>query len=128
MARQIIRLTESDLHRIIKESVNQIIKEETEADLEAAKKRLLKAKKGRDTKELVDATKEYHRIKALLGQSKTIVNPDVNFSKEKNKEKGIKTSHGKFGRPNDIGALRQINKDDNEKLQVNDVDAILGNN
>ena len=28
MAKQVIRLTESDLHRIVKESVNKILKEE----------------------------------------------------------------------------------------------------
>lgn len=32
MAKQIIRLTESDLHRIIKESVNRIIREEDNRD------------------------------------------------------------------------------------------------
>ena len=32
MGKQVIRLTESDLHRIIKESVNRILRESNEED------------------------------------------------------------------------------------------------
>ena len=52
MARQIIRLTESDLHRIIKESVKRILREEDEPeytmeDLEAAKQRMQALRQGK---------------------------------------------------------------------------------
>lgn len=120
MRRQIIRLTESDLHKIIKESVRRIIKEETEADLEAAKERLMNAKAGRDKNELLAATKEYYRIKSLLGQEvKTVVNPDVNYSDRVNAANGVKKSVGRWDRTNDIGVGRQIDKDDRSKLQIN---------
>ena len=95
MKRQIIRLTESDLHRIIKESVKRIIRESempTLADLEAAKSkvRALKGKKGMQ-KEFIAAAKELQRIKELLGKVEVNKNPSPYWSDEENERRGVFT-------------------------------------
>lgn len=102
MAKQIIRLTESDLHRIIKESVEKIISEgafidykdeyrdltpEQLTDLKEKLKAELKTPKGRTNVEL---QRRFQAVKELLG-SKLVVNPDPYWSEKENDEKGIYT-------------------------------------
>ena len=74
MRKQIIRLTESDLHRIIKESVRRILREEdepeyTQADLDAAKSKMQALRGKGNHKAFMDAALEYNKIKERLGQA-----------------------------------------------------------
>ena len=93
--KQIIRLTESDLHNIIRESVRRVLREEeepeyTEADLEAAEKLMLALKK-KGGPEFLQAARIWQNIKEKLGKANMVNQPDANYSKEKNKELGIRT-------------------------------------
>ena len=84
MAKQIIRLTEADLHRIIKESVDRILREseeptpeQLEAMFKDAAARVKKYKGKRQyQKEFLEAAKEMQDLKLKLGKCKTVVNPD----------------------------------------------------
>ena len=92
MAKQIIRLTESDLHNIIKESVRRVLREEeepeyTEADLEAAKN-LVRALKKKGGPEFLEAAQLMQRIKEKLGQVKSVIQPDSYWSQKENERLG----------------------------------------
>ena len=128
MKKQIIKLTESDLHNIIRESVNKIIKESLEDDYEAAKAKV-RALKGKGKKdEYLAAAQEYQRLKELLGKSNTIVNPDANFSDRENEKRGIKKVNGNTGwrKMGHLVKKKETDKEDKSKLKINDVDAIIG--
>lgn len=84
MAKKLIRLTESDLHRIISNSVKRIIKEEE--DLEALKARVKRSKKG--TKAWLEAVRQYQAAKEKAGKANMIVNPDVYYSERENEKRG----------------------------------------
>ena len=94
MAKQIIRLTESDLHNIIRESVKRVLREQdetplyTQDDLEAAANKVRALKKGGDKKAWLEAAQEYQKIKEYLGKANVINQPDANWSREKNDELG----------------------------------------
>ena len=95
MAKQIIRLTESDLHNIIRESVRRALREEeepeyTEADLEAAKN-LVRALKKKGGPEFMEAAQLMQKIKEKLGQVKSVIQPDAYWSEKENKRRGIYT-------------------------------------
>ena len=109
MPKQILRLTESDLHRIIKESVDKILREHTEADLEAAKKRLLAAKKKGKRDEILAASQEYQKIKEILGKANTVINPKSDWADKENEKKGIvkKTGLRRVMGTNDICKRRE---------------------
>lgn len=68
---KILRLTEADFHRIIKESVEYILKES--ADLDTLKMAVKKAKKG--SPEWLKAVQEYQRAKEAAGKANMVVNP-----------------------------------------------------
>ena len=90
--KQIIRLTESDLHNIIRESVRRVLREEeepeyTEADLEAAEKLMLALKK-KGGPEFLQAAKIWQNIKEKLGKVNVLNQPNANYSKERNEELG----------------------------------------
>ena len=97
MAKQIIRLTESDLHNIIRESVRRVLREEeseyTEADLEAAKKLVKKLKK-KGGPEFLEAAKLMQKIKEKLGQVKCVVQPDSDWARKENEKLGNVTYEG----------------------------------
>lgn len=92
MSRQIIRLTESDLHKIIKESVNRILKESempTIEDLEMAKQKMkaLRGKKDRK-QEWLAAAQEYQRLRELLGKTNIVNQPSPYWSEKENERLG----------------------------------------
>ena len=140
MAKQIIRLTESDLHKIIKESVNRIIresdeepsKEELESMYNDAVERVKKYKGKRQyQKEFLAASQEMQALKLKLGKCKMVVNPDVNFSDRENEKRGIKKKVGlrRVMGDGDMVKRREEDQRDREGLKgikPNDVDDILG--
>ena len=92
MAKQIIRLTESDLHNIIRESVRRVLREEeepeyTEADLEAAEKLMLALKK-KGGPEFLQAAKIWQNIKEKLGKVNAVIQPDSYWSQKENERLG----------------------------------------
>ena len=90
MAKQIIRLTESDLHNIIRESVRRVLREQdeyTEADLETAKKKM-KALKKKGGPEYLKAAQEWQKIKEKLGKANSVIQPDAYWSQKENERLG----------------------------------------
>ena len=92
MAKQIIRLTESDLHNIIRESVRRVLMEEeepeyTEADLEAAKKLVKKLKK-KGGPEFLEAAQLMQKIKEKLDKVKCVVQPGIDWAQKENERLG----------------------------------------
>jgi len=140
MAKQIIRLTEADLHRIIKESVNRIIREsdgepsreELEAMYNDAASRVKKYKGKRQfQKEFLAAAQEMAALKVKLGKCKMVVNPDADFSDRENEKRGIKKKVGlrRVMGDGDMVKRREEDQRDREGLKgvkVNDIDDILG--
>jgi len=95
--KQIIRLTESDLHNIIRESVRRVLREQdeyTEADLEAAKKKM-KALKKKGGSEYLKAAQEWQKIKEKLGKVNVVNQPGADWSEKENEKRNIMT-HEKF--------------------------------
>lgn len=139
MKKQIIRLTESDFYRIIKESVKKIIKESEEptreelmAQFEDAKSRM-KAYKGKRAKqkEFLEAAQEYSRLKTLLGVGNIVHNPDAGFTDRENEKRGIKKKVGlrRVTGFQDLVKSREEDRRDKEGLKgvkANDIDSILG--
>lgn len=100
MRKQIIRLTESDLHRIIKESVRRILREEdepeyTQADLDAAKAKMQALRGKGNHKAFMAAANEYQKIKAALGQENVIdlrkMSPEdqMGWAEKENQRRGV---------------------------------------
>ncbi len=121
MRKQVVRLTEGDLHRIIKESVNRILREEFEDEFEAAKEELRAAKASKDKPRILAAQKEYQRLKELSGNNTVINQPDAYFSRRENERRGIEPRIGAdiwrvYG---NMGMKKELDKDDRSKLQVN---------
>ena len=102
MAKQIIRLTESDLHNIIRESVRRVLREgssveykdeyrnltpEQLSDLKDKMAAELKTPQGKTN---MDLKMRYQAVKELLGTS-IVANPDPWWSERKNDELGIYT-------------------------------------
>jgi hypothetical protein len=121
MGKQIIRLTESDLHRIIKESVNRILRESNEEDLEAARAELRAAKESGDKKRILAAAQEFQRLKELTGNANIIKQPDPYFSEKENAKRGIaqKTGTDRWRVMGNMGMKKELDKMDRERLQVN---------
>ena len=138
--KQIIRLTESDLHRLISESVKRVLWESEEDDelqdlenrvKEAAEK--MQALKGKRNmgREFALAAKEWRDLKDELerkmGTYKGLVNPSKEEIEKLNKDKGTKKRTHIW---NKVKGRDTINNkthfDDLAKLRINDVDAILG--
>jgi hypothetical protein len=95
--KQIIRLTESDLHNIIRESVRRVLREQdeyTEADLETAKKKM-KALKKKGGSEYLKAAQEWQKIKEKLGKVNVVNQPGADWSEKENEKRNIMT-HEKF--------------------------------
>ena len=139
MAKQIIRLTEADLHRIIKESVDRILREseeptpeQLEAMFKDAAARVKKYKGKRQyQKEFLEAAKEMQDLKLKLGKCKTVVNPDSGYSDRENEKRGIQKKVGlrRVMGDNDMIKRREEDMRDKEGLKgvaVNDIDDILG--
>lgn len=63
--KKIIRLTESDIHRIVKNSVKRILKESVLDDYDNAEQRLRAARAAGNTKEIIAAAREWNRLKDL---------------------------------------------------------------
>ena len=140
MAKQIIRLTEADLHKIIKESVNRIIRESEEEpsreELEAMYKdavaRVKKYKGKRQfQKEFLAANQEVQALKVKLGTAKIIVNPDSGFTDRENEKRGIKKKVGLRRVMGDGDMVKRREEDQRDKeglkgVKVNDIDDILG--
>ena len=102
MAKQVIRLTESDLHNIIRESVKRVLREgssieykdeyrnltpEQLSDLKDKMAAELKTPQGKTN---MDLKMRYQAVKELLGTS-IVANPDPWWSERKNDELGIYT-------------------------------------
>ena len=139
MAKQIIRLTEADLHRIIKESVDRILREseeptpeQLEAMFKDAAARVKKYKGKRQyQKEFLEAAKEMQDLKLKLGKCKTVVNPDSGYSDRENEKRGIQKKVGlrRVMGDKDMVKRREEDMRDKEGLKgvaVNDIDDILG--
>jgi hypothetical protein len=139
MTKQIIRLTEADLHRIIKESVDRILREseeptpeQLEAMFKDAAARVKKYKGKRQyQKEFLEAAKEMAALKVKLGKCKMVVNPDADFSDRENEKRGIKKKVGlrRVMGDGDMVKRREEDQRDREGLKgvkVNDIDDILG--
>ena len=139
MAKQIIRLTEADLHRIVRESVDKILKEseeptpeQLEAMFKDAAARVKKYKGKRQyQKEFLEAAKEMQDLKLKLGKCKTVVNPDSGYSDRENKKRRIQKKVGlrRVMGDKDMVKRREEDMRDKEGLKgvaVNDVDDILG--
>ena len=133
MSRQIIRLTESDLHKIIKESVERIISESnmpTLEDLEIAKQKMQALRGKKDKKmEFFAAAQEYQKIKELLGKTNFIKQPSSYWSGKENEKKGITPSdeNSKWRLPGHIQRQKEADKEFFNKTKgENDVDAMLG--
>lgn len=102
MAKQVIRLTEGDLHRIIKESVKRILSEDafvdykdeyrdlTPEELESLKAQMAKELKTPAGKSNLELKRRYAAVKELLGAN-ILKNPDAYWSQEENKRRGIYT-------------------------------------
>lgn len=133
MARQIIRLTESDLHKIIKESVKRIIYESnapTPEDLEIAKQKMQALRGKKDKKmEFFAAAQEYQKIKELLGKANFIKQPSSYWSDKENEKRGITPSdeNSKWRLPGHIQRQKEADKEFFDKTKgENDIDAMLG--
>ena len=139
MAKQIIRLTEADLHRIIKESVDRILRESEEPtpeQLEAMfKDAAARVKKYRGKrqyqKEFLEAAKEMQDLKLKLGKCKTVVNPDSGYSDRENEKRGIQKKVGLRRVMGDKDMIKRREEDMRDKeglkgVAVNDIDDILG--
>ena len=138
MAKQIIRLTEADLHRIIKESVDRILREseeptpeQLEAMFKDAAARVKKYKGKRQyQKEFLEAAKEMQYLKLKLGKCKTVVNPDSGYSDRENEKRGIQKKVGLRRVMGDKDMIKRREEDMRDKeglkgVAVNDIDAIL---
>ena len=138
MAKQIIRLTEDDLHRIIKESVDRILREseeptpeQLEAMFKDAAARVKKYKGKRQyQKEFLEAAKEMQDLKLKLGKCKTVVNPDSGYSDRENEKRGIQKKVGLRRVMGDKDMIKRREEDMRDKeglkgVAVNDIDAIL---
>ena len=148
MGRQIIRLTESDLHKIVKESVRRALREmnsnerfaalegvpteELQARYEELADKLREFKKNGEigTPEYIEAAQERQAIKERLGLS-TRLNVGAYWSDEENKkreEAGLVDLHPwrKFQKEIEQGK-KQINKDEKEKQGApeNNIDDIM---
>lgn len=147
MAKQIIRLTESDLHRMIKRAVNKIVESknrarqnwlirEEDSDLEAqfeeAKKKMKALKGVRGKKdEFLAAAQEYQRLKELMGKTNMVLNPSAYQSDIENEKRGIAKVNGNTGwrKMGHLVKKKETEMDDREGLNgvaINDVDAIMG--
>lgn len=139
MAKQIIRLTEADLHRIIKESVDRILREseeptpeQLEAMFKDAAARVKKYKGKRQyQKEFLEAAKEMADLKLKLGKCKMVVNPDSGFSDRENEKRGIQKKVGLRRVMGDKDMIKRREEDMRDKeglkgVAVNDIDDILG--
>jgi hypothetical protein len=139
MAKQIIRLTEADLHRIIKESVDRILREseeptpeQLEAMFKDAAARVKKYKGKRQyQKEFLEAAKEMQDLKLKLGKCKTVVNPDSGYSDRENEKRGIQKKVGLRRVMGDKDMIKRREEDMRDKeglkgVAVNDIDDILG--
>ena len=60
-----VRLSESKLRDIIRESVNKVLKEGVLDDYDEAEQRLRAAREKGDTKEIIAAAKEWNRLKDI---------------------------------------------------------------
>jgi hypothetical protein len=142
MGRQIIRLTESDLHRIIKESVRRVIKEEEE-DLEAQYKAAcakVKALKGKgDKKAFIAAAQEMNALREKLGKVNTIKlaqgkshpnqeSDDSGSELKKKKPEGSKHKHEHVWNAvrDNLANKKAMDQEHFQKQKVNDIDAALG--
>lgn len=139
MAKQIIRLTEADLHRIIKESVDRILREseeptpeQLEAMFKDAAARVKKYKGKRQyQKEFLEAAKEMQDLKLKLGKCKTVVNPDSGYSDRENEKRRIQKKVGLRRVMGDKDMIKRREEDMRDKeglkgVAVNDIDDILG--
>ena len=144
MAKQIIRLTEGDLHRIIKRAVNKIVEskrqnwliresdDDLEAQLEAAKEKMKAFKGVRGKKdEFIAAAQEYQRLKELMGKANVVLNPSAYHSDIENEKRGIAKVNGNTGwrKMGHLDKKKETEMDDREGLTgvaINDVDAIMG--
>jgi len=139
MAKQIIRLTEADLHRIVRESVDKILKEseeptpeQLEAMFKDAAARVKKYKGKRQyQKEFLEAAKEMADLKLKLGKCKMVVNPDSGFSDRENEKRGIQKKVGLRRVMGDKDMVKRREEDIRDKeglkgVAVNDIDDILG--
>ena len=139
MAKQIIRLTEADLHRIIKESVDRILREseeptpeQLEAMFKDAAARVKKYKGKRQyQKEFLEAAKEMQDLKLKLGKCKTVINPDSGYSDRENEKRGIQKKVGLRRVMGDKDMIKRREEDMRDKeglkgVAVNDIDDILG--
>jgi len=139
MAKQIIRLTEADLHRIVRESVDKILKEseeptpeQLEAMFKDAAARVKKYKGKRQyQKEFLEAAKEMADLKLKLGKCKMVVNPDSGFSDRENEKRGIQKKVGLRRVMGDKDMIKRREEDMRDKeglkgVAVNDIDDILG--
>jgi hypothetical protein len=142
MGRQIIRLTESDLHRIIKESVRRVIKEEKE-DLEAQYKAAcakVKALKGKgDKKAFIAAAQEMNALKEKLGKANIVKVPqgkslpghegdNSGTELKQKKEEGSKHKHQHIWNAvkDNLANKKAMDQEHFQKPKVNDIDAALG--
>ena len=131
MNKKLIRLTEGDLHRIVRESVNRILRESDEENYELVKQQLRDARAKKDKAEILRLGQEYQRLKEKLGKTKTLVNPDVRWSDEENIKRGHDPYNGntKWKVGGLINRRREMDKDDREGIKgvrTNDIDSILG--
>jgi len=143
MGKQIIRLTESDLHRIIRESVRRVIMEEEE-DLEAQYKAAcakVKALKGKgDKKAFLAAAQEMNSLREKLGKAKTVKVPqgkslpghegDNSGTELKNTKEGGKHKHDHPWnvRTNIMKDKKEMDKEDFggiKGVKVNNIDDAL---
>ena len=121
MAKQVIRLTESDLRNIISESVNRVLRESLEDDYEAAKAELRAAKESRNKKRILAAAQNFQRLKELTGNANIIKKPDPYFSQKENEKRGIQQKNGtdRWRVKGNMDMKKELDKMDREKLQVN---------
>ena len=129
MSKRLIRLTEGDLHRIVKESVVRILRESDEEDYEIVKEKLRQARANKDKDEILRLGQEYQRLKEKLGKAKILKNPDVRYSDRENIKRGLDPYNGNVKwRVGGLIAQKKEMDDDYFRrmgMQVNDVDSIL---
>ena len=131
MAKQIIKITESDLHDIIRESVNYILKESLEDELELRKQELKAARASGNKKAIIAAAQAYNAAKLAAGKENIVKNPGVNWSDEENAKRGIAKKVGlrRVMGDNDMVKRKEEDRRDREGLKgikANDIDDILG--
>ena len=116
-----VRITEQDLHRMVINAVNQILRESAMDDYEQAKAELRAARESGNKKAILAASQKFQAAKEAAGQANIIKNPDAYWSDRENEKRGIEPTvgSGAWRVKGNMKNKQELDKMDRERLQIN---------